>query len=69
MKPSLPAHISNLCGELLQARNDITEFTARTEEMITVLKEHIRLLRLLERRRTNRKSLYVDSSGRENTIH
>lgn len=69
MKPSLPAHVSNLCRELVQARNDLTEFTARAEEMMGVLKEHIELLQLLERRRANSKSMYVLPRGRENTIH
>ena len=69
MKPSLPAHVSNLCRELLQARSDLTEFTARAEEMIEVLKEHIDVLRAIERRRINRKSIYVRSRSREDTIH
>ena len=68
MKPSLPAHVSNLCRELVQARNDLTEFTARAEEMISVLKEHIHVLKLIERRRVSDKSVYVHSR-RENTIH
>ena len=68
MKPSLAAHVSNLCRELVQARNDLPEFTARAEEMIGVLKEHIELLRAIERRRVNNKSVYVHP-GRENTIH
>jgi hypothetical protein len=69
MKPSLPAHISNLCRELVQARNDLTEFKARAEEMIGVLEEHIHLLELLERRRLSKKSIYVEPRGGENTIH
>jgi hypothetical protein len=68
MRPSLPAHVSNLCRELLQARNDLTEFTARAEEMIEVLKEHIDVLRAIEHRRINRKSIFVHSR-REDTIH
>lgn len=69
MKPSLPAHVSNLCRELVQARNDVAEFTARAEEMIGVLKEHIELLQAIERRRINHKSIYVHLHRRENTIH
>jgi hypothetical protein len=69
MKPSLPAHVSNLCRELVQARNDLPEFTARAEEMIGVLKEHLALLQTIERRRINNKSIYVHSRSRENVIH
>ena len=69
MKPSLPAHVSNLCRELLQARNDLTEFTARAEEMIGVLKEHMDVLRAIERRRISSKSIFVHSRSREDTIH
>ena len=69
MKPSLPAHVSNLCRELVQAQNDLIEFTARAEEMMGVLKEHIELLQILERRRSNSKSMYVLPRGRESTIH
>ena len=69
MKPSLPAHISNLCRELVQARNDLTEFKARAHEMIAVLEEHIHLLHLLDRRSASKQSTYVESHGRENTIH
>ena len=68
MKPSLPVHVSNLCRELVQARNDLPEFTARTEEMIGVLKEHLALLQTIERRRVSNKSIYVHR-GRANTIH
>jgi len=69
MKPSLPVHVSNLCRELLQARNDLPEFTARAEEMIGVLKGHLDLQRTIERRRVNNKSIYVHSCSRENTVH
>jgi|HubBroStandDraft_4_1064222.scaffolds.fasta_scaffold2231758_2 hypothetical protein len=69
MKPSLAGHVSNLCRELVQARNDLPEFTARTEEMIGVLKEHLALLQTIERRRANNKSMYVHPHGRENTVH
>ena len=68
MKPSLAAHVSNLCRELLQARNDLPEFTARAEEMIGVLKEHVALLRTIERRRVNNKSMYVHSHSQEGTV-
>jgi hypothetical protein len=67
MKPSLAAHVSNLCRELVQARNDLPEFSARTEEMIVVLKEHVALLRTIERRRVHNKPIYVHRGG-ENTI-
>jgi len=69
MKPSLPAHVSNLCRELVQARNDLTEFTARAEEMIGVLKEHIHLLQILERRRATNKPIYIPPRGGETIIH
>ncbi len=69
MKPSLPAHVSNLCRELVQARNDLTEFKARAQEMFGVLEEHIHLLELLERRSASKQSVYVEARDREHTIH
>ncbi len=53
----------------MQARNDLTEFKARAQEMIGVLEEHIHLLELLERRSASKQSVFVEARDRENTIH